>query len=863
MPIQADLTAEITSSMLPTPATMSASAHLTGATLAIAELAIETLGGRIVMQGIADLGALAGHAAIEYSMLDASLVDARVEGRVRGHVVAAFAAEPEIVVGAAGELGGTLGGRPLDGTLRARFRDGTAHVDRARVALEQSTIELAGTVSGDAVDVSFDAVLPELGNWYPPAAGALRAAGSLSGPAGNPAIDASLTADDVAVEALPPLDELSLDVMGTLSAHDARLMASTPQGDLGLRVGQGWDGERLAGTVLESRLAVNRAGTWTLANPAEYSVAGAKAELEPLCYAGPRQARLCVAVADDTLRVDADDVPSALGEPWLGGGMRLSGAADLELTLGWRPALHGSFTLTQPTLRVQPPAAANAGEPEPSDLASIDDLRITGTLSEQALTAQLTAALAATADPVEARVRLAPPTAAGMLDATLSARLTSLELVDALVGEVEDLAGLATVDLRATGTLAEPVLDGELAVRSLRAAVPPLGIELTDGRLTARPVGLDRLELTAELCSSGCVELDGSVALAAETAPWRATAELTGDAFELVDLPDLRAVITPDLTLAATPEAWRVTGDLLIEEGLLAAAAVPRGAVQPVPETVVHGRAAEADEAELPVPLAVDVDVRLGDVRFEGLGISAELDGLLDIERTAEGRLLVNGTASIEEGTFSAYSQQLEIERGDLLFTGPPDNPALDVRATREVEGATVGLIVNGTLQNPQSEVFSMPVLTESEALARLVTGRSLESAGEADAEAIERAALGLGIRRALPALERIGENLGLDELGVDSGSGEDSALVAGRQLGDDVYLRYKHGLFDDFAGLELIYRITERFRLRAETGTAQSVDLLYERNRDEDAPLAETESGFDDVESQGPAAPGSLAAPQ
>jgi translocation and assembly module TamB len=171
------------------------------------------------------------------------------------------------------------------------------------------------------------------------------------------------------------------------------------------------------------------------------------------------------------------------------------------------------------------------------------------------------------------------------------------------------------------------------------------------------------------------------------------------------------------------------------------------------------------------------------------------------------------------------------------------------VRATREVEGATVGLTVSGTLRNPESEVFSMPTLPESEALARLVTGRSLASAGTADAEAIERAALGLGIRRALPALERIGDNLGLDELGVDSGDGDDSALVAGRQIGEDVYLRYKHGLFDDFAGLELIYRITERFRLRTETGTSQSIDLLYERNREEDAPLAETESGFEDTE--------------
>jgi hypothetical protein len=46
--------------------------------------------------------------------------------------------------------------------------------------------------------------------------------------------------------------------------------------------------------------------------------------------------------------------------------------------------------------------------------------------------------------------------------------------------------------------------------------------------------------------------------------------------------------------------------------------------------------------------------------------------------------------------------------------------------------------------------------------------------------------------------------------------------------------LRYKHGLFDDFAALELIYRVTDRFRLHTETGTAQSIDLIYEVDRNQ-----------------------------
>src|SRR5690606_31263829 len=190
-------------------------------------------------------------------------------------------------------------------------------------------------------------------------------------------------------------------------------------------------------------------------------------------------------------------------------------------------------------------------------------------------------------------------------------------------------------------------------------------------------------------------------------------------------------------------------------------------------------------------------------------------------------------TTNIEGGTFEIYGQRLSIERGQLIFTGPPDNPSLNLRATREVDDATVGLLISGTARHPRSEVFSEPALAESEAFARLVTGRSLSAAGNTDPEALERAAIGLGLKRALPTLDRLGANLGLDELGVADAGDAEGAIVAGKQLGEDVYLRYKHGLFDDFAGLELIYRITERFRLRTETGTSQSLDLIYEVDRD------------------------------
>jgi translocation and assembly module TamB len=42
-------------------------------------------------------------------------------------------------------------------------------------------------------------------------------------------------------------------------------------------------------------------------------------------------------------------------------------------------------------------------------------------------------------------------------------------------------------------------------------------------------------------------------------------------------------------------------------------------------------------------------------------------------------------------GIFEAYGQRMNIERGELRFTGPADNPALDVLAVRPIITPKVG----------------------------------------------------------------------------------------------------------------------------------------------------------------------------
>ena len=858
------LEARLEGEALPTPGDLSASALLLGATLEVEALEVEALGGTATAAGTLDLAALGGQVMIEFDGIDPSRIDERLEGEIGGQLEAIVATTPELDVDAEGAIGGDLGGRVLEGRFDGRYADGSLTIDAARIALETSAIELAGAIAPETTDIAFSAMLPALQNWYPAVSGSFEASGTIVGPTDNPTVEASLEASGLALEdsSVPPIERLTATIAGSLAAHALDIAAESELGQLAVALEQGYAGGRLTGTIRDSVLQPAGAGVWNLDAPADYSAArSADINLEPACYVGPEDAGLCIAAMGGELSVAADGLPNTLAEPWLPSGLALSGTTDVELTLALQGPLRGSVTIEEQSLGIglytsADPAANSAGALGESDfmeLLDLADLTLNATIGPDGLEAEWGGGPDSPEDTLSGRMALSPLAREGRLDGSILLDIADIAVIGAFVEGVENLEGAIEAELVLAGTPDMPVITGQVIARDVGAALPPLGIELSESRLAADIDGLEELAVEGQLCSIGCAQLTGLLTLPLDDA-WRAELSIQGEGVEVIDLPDMRAVVTPDLVVSATPDAVQVTGDVTVAEAAIEIADLPPAAVRPVSETVVYGRepAAEDEAGALPIPLLVNVEASLGEVRFEGLGLTAELDGTLDVEYTADGDLLVQGQAVIEEGVFSAYGQQLTIERGLLIFSGPPDNPALDIRATRSVEGSEVGLLITGTANDPRSEVFSSAGLSESEALARLLTGRSLETAGEApDPEALQRAALGLGIRRALPTLGRIGEALGLDELGVDSPGAEEGAIVAGRALSEDVYLRYKHGLFDEFSGLELIYRITEKFRLRTETGTAQAIDLIYEveragEEREED--IAEVAAGFDET---------------
>ncbi|QAZ38417.1 hypothetical protein C1M51_02715 [Methylibium sp. Pch-M] len=395
------------------------------------------------------------------------------------------------------------------------------------------------------------------------------------------------------------------------------------------------------------------------------------------------------------------------------------------------------------------------------------------------------------------------------------------------------LGGQMDGTLLVGGRFGGPDLTGQLAGRQLALRNTLEGVALSDGELDARFDG-DTARLTTLRFKAGEGELRASGDARLGDAP-QARLQLTAERATVLGRVDRRVVASGQASLALDAQTIKVDGEFRADEGLVD---ISRSDAPTLGEDVTVRRAgdapAAAEGAAPRAPRAVDLRlaVNLGPrFKLRGRGLDTRLEGDLRLT-TPGGRLAAHGEIRTDAGTYEAYGQKLAIERGVITFVGDIANPRLDIQAVRANTDTRVGVIVGGNVQSPRVRLFSDPELPGTEKLALLVTGRSYDSLAGGDVLLLQRAAFAL-----LAGDGADGKNpldvaglLRLDELSVRQSDGavKDTVVTVGKQISDRVYVGYERGLNATAGNWQLIYRIAQRFTLRAQSGEDPAVDLIW-----------------------------------
>ncbi|MEP7101991.1 MAG: translocation/assembly module TamB domain-containing protein [Burkholderiales bacterium] len=393
------------------------------------------------------------------------------------------------------------------------------------------------------------------------------------------------------------------------------------------------------------------------------------------------------------------------------------------------------------------------------------------------------------------------------------------------------------------GRFGAPEYTGEIEGTKLSVRNFLQGVNISDGDVAIALKGSSaRIERFSAKAGSGSLKLEGDASLG-ETP--KAVLKLTADKFQLLGRVDRRIVASGAGQLQIDKKTLAFDGQFNVDEGLIDFTRsdapslsddviVVRAKDAPSPAAAASAAASPSSASNLsttpPRDVALDLRVTLGEkLRVRGRGLDAGLRGELRITAPG-GRLAVNGAVRTADGTYAAYGQKLAIDRGLITFAGSVENPRLDIEATRPNIDTRVGVIISGTPTNPRVRLFSEPELSEIDKLSWLVMGRASDGLGRADTALLQRAALALLAGEGGGPTDQLTKALGLDDISVRQTDGEvrETVIALGKQLSKRWYVGYERGLNATAGSFQLVYRIAQRFTLRAQSGDDNSLDLIW-----------------------------------
>jgi translocation and assembly module TamB len=392
--------------------------------------------------------------------------------------------------------------------------------------------------------------------------------------------------------------------------------------------------------------------------------------------------------------------------------------------------------------------------------------------------------------------------------------------------------------LTGSGSLAAPRIDGRIEASRIRFAMPEQGIAITDGTLKLA-LADDRVRVEqGELKGpSGIKGGGGRIVVSGEGQLRNPQAGITlnFEQFAATNRSDRRVIVSGITHLGLDQKRLQLTGELKADHARLEIPEASRPVLSD--DVVIAGRPPREKPASQRFPLALDLKLNLGDdFLFKGGGLDARLGGALRVFTAGE-VLRGEGAIRVEQGRFAAYGQTLVIERGQLRFLGPIDDPGLDVLAVRKTPSVKVGVLVGGTVQHPRVKLYSDPVLPDSEKLSWLVLGHGLEKGSQQEFALLQLAAGALlSQAESVSTQAELADALHIDSFGVRAGEGEDlgtTIVSVGKRISSRVTLSYEQSLDGLSQVVKVLYQVSPHVRLEAGAGVESSFDVFYTRDYD------------------------------
>jgi translocation and assembly module TamB len=427
----------------------------------------------------------------------------------------------------------------------------------------------------------------------------------------------------------------------------------------------------------------------------------------------------------------------------------------------------------------------------------------------------------------------------------------------------DKLAGSLNIDGKLSGTLGEPRYQGQLKLADGELLIRKWGLNFKNIAFKASGHNNGNIRYSGKLDSNaGQLNITGRTHFKGDNFPTEL--EVRGNNFQAFNSSQYEIRISPDVKIKLNKKQLNIAGKITVPEAKIAP--TDFSSSESLSDDVVFED--EYGEVETKgLQIMTQLNVQLGkNVHLKAFGLTGFLRGHLQIKSAPNAATTGLGQIRVVKGEFKAYGHELNIDNGQLLFTGGPlDNPGLNVRASKTMtvmsgfngaqtpgtsrvsnllRGATqskitVGVLVVGRADAPKIQLFSEPTnISQANILSYLVLGRSTgQVSSKADTQLLVTAlsSLNLGGHDAAQISQQLQKDLGVQidiesipTTGTNQESAGRTAVFLTKALTPRLYLSYGFGVFATNI-IRIRYLLTNRLTLQSETsGNGNGVDLLY-----------------------------------
>lgn len=770
--------------------------------------------------------------------------------------------------------------QPLNLSAKAQYLGDHVHVDRMHLDSGPAVAEIAGTfgwLPNSRLDGHWSIHSSDLSRLMPGLGGELQTEGRVSGLFKAPNIQAQLKARnllaygnrirsadmnalvdwsgqkqshvDLAVNdvnaAGQDIDQVQLKLNGTPDSHHLTLDLDSQiaRANLAMKGALNKNTYEERYTLEKLDAAYDKLPAWHLASPATGKVSAQSQSIEDACL-NSNGAKVCISGSHDAraskAHIKLSDFNYDYAKEFFPEGLDITGAVsgtvDANLPTAGTPRADidlrttaGQVTMTNP-------------EGERVKVLDMQPGRIALQMARNGLDASVDLPLAGDNDGIQAKARVAEGSGDIMshaLSGHLHIGMQSLGFITRMSTEVDELEGEFAGDMELGGTLARPEIRGKMGLQAPRIVLVTPGITLKDVNFSAEGLGKTIALKAGAESGGGQLNVDGNINLARDAQ----TIDLAikGDRFQMANIPDARAYISPDLKVAVTTSSVDVDGSVTIPEASITPKNLPEAGATTSSSDLVIVTEEETTAQKAARAVHADIKVILGDdVKLDAFGLKTGLAGSLRVVQDGDNVPTGSGAIELTKGSFRAYGQNLDIQTGRILFSGGPvSEPGLDIRAARyPSRDVTVGVHVRGSPRHPSLDLFSEPGMSQSEQLSWLLLGKPLDDTSGEQSSMVTKAAMALGTAKGNQMLQSLGDKLGIDDIGLGSGgqAGEDregTSLRVGKYLSPNLYVGYGLGLFDQLSTMFMRYTLNSNWSIETNSSSkATGGDLIWRFER-------------------------------